>query len=277
MSRHTQRTEAYNTAYLNADRSHLVDAFDLDPAGAGGRIDAAFEELVPPTDHERRRRAVLEFYGHRCGRCARPVAATDADEDEFLGYAFSVGRVRGAEEPWALDELVALCEPCFDLVDAAGADALGRVATRFREAPQFPSWHCDPRVAVERAPLSGRELFRRELVARQVEPRFDFRVNDAVAEHAALALPTPATRAVAFGEAVLERSAAPPSDGPCPEWAWESLPPEARVDYERRTLTPREIAEGDRWARPSSEDHVADVLDDPTAAAADRARLPPSD
>lgn len=278
MSRHIERTTAYNTAYLTADRSQLLEQFDLDPAGASGRYDSVFDELVPPADRAQRREAVLEFYGHRCGRCSRPLATADPCEHEYLGYAFSVGRVEGAEEPWALDELVALCEPCFDLVDASEASAVGRVSTRFRQSPQFPSWHCDPRVAVERAPLSGRELFRRERLTEAVTRTFDFRVNAAVAQHAALALPTPASRAVAFGVRLLSGSMAPPDDEQCPERAWDDAPPSVHVEYADRVLTPRQIASGDRWARPPG--NTDDGPTEPEVSVEReprRAELPPAD
>lgn len=243
---------AYNTAYLVADRSHLVERHEVDTDLDAGRADPESGRRVAPPDLQARRRAVLAFYGHRCGRCARPVAATDPSGDEALGFAFSVGRVRDAPAPWALEELVAVCEPCYDLLEPREPVAVGTVATRFHEAPQFPAWWCDPRVAVERAPLSGRELFRRERLARHVSPRFDFGVNDAVAEHAVLALSTPATRAVAFGEALLAARTGPPDRGvPDPEREWTACPQTERRRYDRRVLAPRAAAAADRpWLTP---------------------------
>ena len=249
MTRHTDSTTAYNTAYLTADRSHLVEAFDLDGAESSGHAAGDSGERTPPADYDRRRQAVLAFYGHRCGRCTRPIAASDPDAEAALGYVVSVGRLRDAVDPWALDELVALCPPCFDLVDASDERAIGGVATEFRAAPQFPSWHCDPRVAVERAPLTGKELFRRELLAERVSPRFDFRHNRAVAEHAALALPTSAARAVAMGVELLAGTTTAPGPDDCPERTWADAPLAVRAQYERRTVTPREIAASGRWTR----------------------------
>jgi len=252
MSPTARDAPAYNTAYLAADRSHLVARYDVDPELAAGREPPECDQRVAPTDLQARRRAVLAFYGHRCGRCTRPVATTDPGTEETLGFAFSVGRIRGAEAPWALAELVAVCEPCFDLLDPAEPVAVGTVATRFHEAPQFPAWWGDPRVAVERAPLTGRELFRRERLDRRVPARFDFGVNDAVAAHAALALDTPASRAVALGESLLAARTGPPGrDVPDPERDWAACQPAERRRYERRVRQPRAVAAADRaWLTP---------------------------
>jgi hypothetical protein len=221
----------YNTAYLFDGRSDLYAEYDISREFDDGADSDANEEATAPPDYGARRRAVLTFYGHRCGRCLAPLGRLSAD-DRMVGYVLSV-----AEDgpKWALEALVAACEPCYDLLTAETPADLARFRPAFRESAQFPQWACDPRVAVERVPLTGREVWRRERLAEQVSETPDCDANDAAVERAHLARETSAARAVALGDRLL-----------ADEWRspltrrstadWEALPAERRRSYEQRAV-----------------------------------------
>jgi hypothetical protein len=221
----------YNTAYLFDCRSDLYAEYDIsrefDDGADGGEDDRA----TAPPDYGARRRAVLSFYGHRCGRCLAPLGRLSED-DRTVGYVLSV-----AEDgpKWALEALVAVCEPCYDLLTAETPADLARFRPAYRESAQFPQWACDPRVAVERAPLSGREVWRRERLAEAVSETPNCDANAAAVERAYLARETSAAEAVALGDRLLtDEWRSPPTRRSADEWP--DLPAERRRRYERRAV-----------------------------------------
>jgi len=223
----------YNVAYLVDDRSHLYHEYDVDRDRDHGPVEP---ERDAPVDYPARRDAILAFYGERCGRCGTTAAAR-GDEDASLGYVHSVA---GDDEPeWALAHLVALCEPCYDLLAADCGDDLGAFGKHYREAPQFPTWTCDPRVAVERMPLSGREAWTRAVLADRIDDAPSCRANRAVARRACLARSTPAAEAVALGEALVrdERGALSTTKRRLRE-RWATLADHERERWERRAVDP---------------------------------------
>ncbi|NHN47913.1 hypothetical protein G9464_09920 [Halostella sp. JP-L12] len=228
----------YNTAYVVDDRSHLYAAFDLDRDGDDGVVENG--ERNAPADYGARREAVLSFYGDRCGRCLTELGRT-GDAEQSLGFVVSVA---DGERRWALESLVAVCEACYDLLTGETPAELSQFGTAFESAPQFPQWACDPRVAVERAPLSGREAWRRERLAAAARSPPDCGANAVAAERAWLARETSAARAVALGERHLTRAwRSPPARGLDEEW--ESLSPARRRQYEERAVDVESVVDAD--------------------------------
>jgi len=223
----------YNVAYLVDDRSHLYHEYDVDRDRDAGPVDP---ERDAPVDYPARREAILAFYGGRCGRCGTAVA-TQATEESSLGYVRSVA---GDEEPaWALSNLVALCEPCYDVLSASCCTDLDAFGDAYRRAPQFPTWTCDPRVAVERLPLTGREAWLRHRLADRVEDAPTCRANRIVARSACLARATPAAEAVALGEAFVrdERGALSTTNRRLRD-RWHALSDHERADWEACAVDP---------------------------------------
>lgn len=217
-TRHPPDDGLYGTALQTTDRTHLYREYDVDRA-----LNDAPAAEAPP-DYHARRSAILGFYGGRCGRCLAPVDRSDADEGVSLGYLYSV-----ADPQWALESLVALCEPCNDLLSAREPHDLDRPYAAPDDAPQFPAPLADPRVAVERVPLSGREAWLRKRLAERVDGDDDRRRNER-ARGACLALPTDAATAVAYGEALLADWTRSPEEPRLIE-VWESLPAATREAY----------------------------------------------
>jgi hypothetical protein len=213
----------YNTAHLVDDRSRLYAAYDVDRAlddGGSGPTDE------PPGDYHERRAAVLAFYGRRCGRCATDLARSAPESGVSLGY---LSPVDDGAPRWALASLVAVCEPCDDLLTATEPADLERVGDAHERAPQFPAWHCDPRVAVERAPLTGREAWLCERLRARVDAREDRGVN-APARDACLASDAGAATAVALGEALAADETRLPDEGRLRD-VWSDLPGRVRDRY----------------------------------------------
>lgn len=234
----------YNVAYLVDDRSHLYHEYDVDrdrdhgPVALDHDSDSGAVESGrdAPVDYPARREAILAFYGHRCGRCGTKVAR-QSDEETSLGYVHSVAT---EDEPeWALSNLVAVCEPCYDVLSTRCCDDLGAFGDGYREAPQFPTWTCDPRVAVERLPLTGREAWMRHVLADRVDDTPSCRANRTVVRRACLARSTPAAEAVAFGKALVrdERGALSTSNRRLRE-RWETLSAHERADWKSRAVDP---------------------------------------
>ena len=241
----------YNVAYLVDDRSHLYHEHDVDrdldhwpatPAadsvesdrdGDDGAVDSSRDA---PVDYPARREAILAFYGGRCGRCGDRVAR-QSGEDASLGYVYSVAT--DDEPEWALSNLVAVCEPCYDVLSACCRDALGAFGDTYREAPQYPTWTCDPRVAVERMPLTGREAWTRHHLAERIDDQPSCAANRAVARRACLARSTPAAEAVALGKALVrdERGALSTSNRRLRE-RWDTLTEHEREDWADRAVDP---------------------------------------
>lgn len=232
--------EPYNTLFTSQGRDHLYREYGVDRAFDEG-FQRANDRGDAPPDYRERRRAILSFYGHRCGRCGRGLAERSPEGGDSLGYVYALGTVDQRYGRWALDGLVATCGGCYDLLANGDPDAVEAIDEEFREAPQFPAWTCDPRVAVERAPLTGRELWLARLARRLDDrDRFEFAVNEPVAEAACLALETPASTAVAY-ERRLARRAADRGD-PGLRRTWESIPDHVRRRHADRICSPREIA-----------------------------------
>lgn len=234
-------TAPYNTAYVRDDRTHLYARFDVDPALDGGSRCPNTGETDVPSDYAARREAILSFYGHRCGRCLARVA-TASDDERSLGYVHSLGTLDPAiDDAWALTHLVALCEPCYDVVSATGPDQLRLGCRAYERSQQFPQWLGDPRVAVERLPLSGRELWVREQLADELEASEAAdsaeSVNAPVADSACLARRTPAATAVALGEALAANAWQPIPDRQRLTARWELLEPGIRDAYDRCART----------------------------------------
>ncbi|WP_276256990.1 hypothetical protein [Halomontanus rarus] len=261
VSHATDRTIApYNTAYLRDDRTHLYEEYDIDRTRDDGAIRPETSERDAPRDVTARREAILSFYGHRCGRCLSPIAATTVDTDAELGYVYSLATASGGNDgnrdddraSWALENLVAVCEPCYEVCSIEDPDRLDTFDSAYRDAQQFPQWLGDPRVAVERIPLSGRELWTREQLAARGsdQPNFDpeprsesASVNERVATTACLARETPAETAIAFGEHLAADAWQPmPTEQRLTE-QWEALEDCERASYERRAADWRALVE----------------------------------
>jgi hypothetical protein len=238
----------YNTAHLVDNRNHLYVEYGIDPTLDGGRIDPISGSPDAPPDYSARREAIIAFYGHRCGRCCHPIAHTNPDEEESLGHVLSLGSLGADHDPYDLDGLVAVCRPCYDLLTTAEASEVGRIEDAYEDASQFPSWLCDPRVAVERAPLTPRELWLRESVTAEVSVESNSSINALVSGSAALSLPTSAAEAVAYGEQLTSDDwrAIDTHDERLVD-RWESLDATERAEYEREVLDPRTIASTGRW------------------------------
>jgi len=239
---------SYNTAHLVDDRNHLYVEYGIDPAFDGGCLDPDTGSEDAPQDYSARREAIVDFYGQRCGRCCQSIAHTTPDDEESLGHVLSLGSLGADHHPYDLDGLVALCRPCYDLITTTEAEDIGRIEDAYQDAPQFPSWLCDPRVAVERAPLTPRELWLREYVANRVTADGLSTINSLVTRSAALALDTPASVAVAYGEQLTSDDWTAETE-PAERLAdcWEQLDATERAEYERNVLDPRTIASTGRW------------------------------
>ncbi|MCU4742739.1 hypothetical protein OB955_15940 [Halobacteria archaeon AArc-m2/3/4] len=261
VSHATDRTIApYNTAYLRDDRTHLYEEYDIDRARDSGAVCPETGERDAPHDVSARREAILSFYGHRCGRCLSPIVATSVDADAELGYVYSLADAGGTDDGdrddgrdrWALENLVAVCESCYEVCSIEDPDRLDVFESAYQDAQQFPQWLGDPRVAVERIPLSGRELWVREQLATRSgdlpsvdpEPRSNSKsVNERVAETACLARETPAKTAISFGEQLAADAWQPmPTEQRLTE-RWEALEDCDRASYERRAADWRTLVE----------------------------------
>jgi hypothetical protein len=241
----------YNIAYLVDDRSHLYHEYDVDRDLDHGPVTPAAESVDSnhqdesgstdstrdaPVDYPARREAILAFYGGRCGRCGERVARQSTAETS-LAYVYSVA---ADDEPeWALSNLVAVCEPCYDVLSAHCCDALGAFGDTYRKAPQFPTWTCDPRVAVERLPLTGREAWMRHHLVERIDDQPSCTANRAVARRACLARSTPAAEAVALGKALVrdERGALSTSNRRLRE-RWNTLTDHEHEDWADRAVDP---------------------------------------
>lgn len=223
----------YNVAYLVDDRSHLYHEYDVDRDRDHG---PAAPDRDAPVDYPARREAILAFYGGRCGRCGTKVAR-QSSEEASLGYVHSVA---GEGDPeWALSNLVAVCEPCYDVLSARCCDDLGAFGDTYREAPQFPTWTCDPRVAVERLPLSGREAWMRHVLADRIDDQPSCRANRTVVRSACLARSTPAAEAVALGKALVRDERGALSTANCRlRERWQTLAPHEREEWASRAVDP---------------------------------------
>jgi hypothetical protein len=223
----------YNVAYIVDDRSHCYQEYDVDR-----ELDdvPAVPERDTPADYPARREAIIDFYGGRCGRCGTAIARQSSD-DVSLAYLYSVA---ADDDPtWALSHLVAVCEPCYDMLEAECCDELGAFGDTFRRAPQFPSWTCDPRVAVERRPLTGREAWMRAQLADRIPDTPTCRANDTVARRACLARQTPAATAVALGDALVrdERGALSTANRRLRDH-WNALAEHERYTWNERAIDP---------------------------------------
>ncbi|WP_435346584.1 hypothetical protein [Haloarchaeobius sp. HRN-SO-5] len=237
----------YNLAFVVDDRSHLYDSFDVDPSFDDGVDDAETEVADAPPDYSARRAAIVEFYGHRCGRCSAEIGTGCDEAGVAYLYQLTTGREDADVDGWALRNLVAVCEPCYDLLDADSPDRIGSFGDDYRRAPQFPAWTGDPRVAVERLPLSGKEVWLRDRLAERVDvddrPTDD--VNEAAARHACLARSTPAAVAVALGECfVRDELGSLSTTNRRLSTRWESVPPQKRQRYERRAVDAETVVGG---------------------------------
>ncbi|MFD1645899.1 hypothetical protein [Haloarchaeobius litoreus] len=248
MTEFTFETDAahapYNLAHLVDDRSYLSHRFDVEPAYDDGVADPGTGRRDAPPDFGARRRAVVEFYGDRCGRCATRIDTGSADDGE-VAYLFSVAD--DTEDSWALRHLVAVCEPCYDLLSTDCTDRIGGFGDAYRRAPQFPAWIGDPRVAVERLPLSGREVWFRDRLSERVdvEAPTGESVNGDAAREACLARSTPAAVAVALNEALVADERGPLSTANrrlCDRW--DTLSERERTEYERRAVDAETVVGG---------------------------------
>lgn len=234
--------DPYNLAHLVDDRSHCYHEFDVDPAYDDGVVDPETGRRDAPPDFGARRDAVVEFYGGRCGRCATRLGD---EPDAEVAYLFHVGD--GSGDRWALRDLVAVCEPCYDLLTTDCTDEIGAFGDSYRRAPQFPAWTGDPRVAVERLPLSGREVWFRERLAERVDVDVtaDGSPNAAVAADACLARSTPAAVAVALNEALVADERGPLSTANQRlSDRWHALAAHERREYERRSVDAETVVGG---------------------------------
>lgn len=214
----------YRTALVTGDRTHLYREYDVDRSL--NTVDDG-----PPADYNRRRAAVVAFYGSRCGRCHAPVDRSSPDEGVSLAYLYAVD-----DPTWALSSLVAVCEACYDLLSARSLGDLDRPHTEPDAAAQFPSMLADPRVAVERAPLSGREAWLRKRLTDRVDDYADRGVN-APARDCALGTDTGAATAAAMGAELCADWTREPDEPRLVE-IWEGLPSGTRSAYAECALDP---------------------------------------
>jgi hypothetical protein len=232
-------TAPYNVAYLVDDRSQCYHAYAVDRELDDG---LGASERDAPVDYPARRDAIIDFYGGRCGRCGtaigkRPGADESIDHAPSLGYVYSVA---GPEDvTWALAHLVAVCEPCYDLLAAETADDVGTFGDAYRRAPQFPTWAGDPRVAVERHALTGREAWVRHRLAARIDDTPACDVNERVARRASLARSTPAAHAVALGKALVrdDRGALSTANRRLRD-RWRTLDERERAAWRERAVDP---------------------------------------
>jgi len=246
----------YSTALATADRSHLYSEYDLDRSG----VTTDADRTEPPADYGERRAALLSFYGGRCGRCLAPIDRSSRGEAS-LGYLYSVG-----DPTWALESLVAVCEGCYDLLSVRTPTDLDRPHAAPADAPQFPAPRSDPRIAVERAPVSGREAWLRKRLRERTADAEDRRIN-APARDCTLGLATGARRATAMGEALCGDWTRPPDEPRLVE-SWEGLPAETRGAYAACAVDRTAVVE----TAPEDVRDAADVAD--AAVTPDRGSVP---
>ena len=169
----------------------------------------------------------------------REVAHNYEREHPHLNMWFVVSVADEDQDSWALRTLVAVCEPCYDLLSTDCTDRIGGFGDAYRRAPQFPAWTGDPRVAVERLPLTGREVWFSDQLRERVtveEPTGES-VNADAAADACLARSTPAAVAVALNEALVADERGPLSTATRRlSDQWESLSERERTAYERRAV-----------------------------------------
>jgi len=213
------------TALATADRSHLYREYGVDRSLDGVDGDG------PPADYGQRRAAVVDFYGGRCGRCHARIYRSSADEGVSLAYLYSVD-----DPAWALSSLVAVCEACYDLLSTRSFSDLDRPHSDPDAAAQFPSAFADPRVAVERVPLSGREAWFRKRLIDCVGDAPDHEVN-APARECALGTETSVGTAIAMGEELCADWTRSPDEPRLVE-IWEGLPSDTRSAYAECALDP---------------------------------------
>lgn len=234
----------YNLAHLVDDRSHCYHRFDVNPAYDDGVVDPETGRRDAPPDFGARRRAVVEFYGGHCGRCSARIGISSR-EDRAVAYLYSVAD--DDEDSWALAQLVAVCEPCYDLLSTECTDRIGGFGDAYRRAPQFPAWTGDPRVAVERLPLSGREVWFRDRLRERVdvERATGQSLNADAAREACLARSTPAAVAVALNEALVADERGPLSTANRRlSDRWHALSERERTEYERRAADAETVVGG---------------------------------
>lgn len=230
--------QPYNVAYVDDDRGHLYETFDVDPSQDAGRICPVTGEVDAPADYAERRDAILSFYGRRCGRCLTAIDTVRTDDAES-GYLYSLEATTTdvhPDERWSLDRLVAVCEPCYEVLSIEDPDRLDAFGSAYRRSQQFPQWLGDPRVAVERIPLSGRELWIREQLTRRlsvVTSPGERSINREVADTACLAQETPAADAVAMGEELSTDAWQPMPTAQRLTERWEALDDAVREEYDR--------------------------------------------
>ncbi len=215
------------TALATSDRSHLYREYGVDRS-----LDGVADDCDgPPADYGQRRAAVVDFYGGRCGRCHARIDRSSADEGVSLAYLYSV------DDPvWALSSLVAVCEACYDLLSTRSFADLDRPHSDPDAAAQFPSAFADPRVAVERVPLSGREAWFRKRLTDRVADAPDHRVN-APARACALGTDASAGTTIAMGEELCTDWTRSPDEPRLIE-IWEGLPSDTRSAYAECALDP---------------------------------------
>jgi hypothetical protein len=237
----------YNVAYVVDDRSHLYDSFDVDPSFDDGVGESGSDQRDVPPDYSARRAAVVEFYGNRCGRCAAEIGS--GRDGAEVAYLHSLGTAPAGDDvdEWALRNLVAVCEPCYDLLSADCPEGIGSFGDTYRRAPQFPAWTADPRVAVERLPLSGREVWLRDRLVERVDaadrPTDD--VNAAAARQSCLARGTTASLAVALGECLIrDELGSLSTTNQRLSVRWEQLADRERDRYERRAVDTETVVGG---------------------------------
>lgn len=126
------------------DESDIDPRWD-DPGAYGERRSYHGDGRYPP-DWDARREAVMERQRYWCGRCGRYAGDVDEMQVHHLQWLS-----RGGDN--ALDNLVALCADCHALMHPTNDGMTGD----WRSAPMFPDPDGDPRVAVVRRPVRGRE------------------------------------------------------------------------------------------------------------------------
>ncbi len=221
-----RRTAPYNTAYLQDSRQYLYDTFGIDPEHDHGDRCPETGAMTTPPDRRERRAAICSFYGGRCGRCLAPIVSARGEKGDggaTLAYCHSLATK--AENRWALAELVPLCHGCYEVVSMTDWTAVDRLGSAYRDAPLFPQWLGDPRVAAERIPLTGREAWIREKLVDRLEATLSASHTDPVAEEAVLTRETAPAVGVALGEALAAD-------------AWQPLPAEQRLTDQWDALEP---------------------------------------
>lgn len=143
MASETSDSSHDRTAELNA----LYDEYDID-ATYDDPNSCPNKRYPPENDWQKRKRALLDYYDHGCGRCGAPLGPKEPFECH-LHHIIPLSE-NGSNH---LSNLVPICEYCHALMHPENQS----LDADWREARLFPADDADWRVAVERRPQTDFE------------------------------------------------------------------------------------------------------------------------